>query len=252
MSLLHRLVSVVGAVAVALSVCGCGGSHPGPQPRPPAPSTCGTRGGGRQVTVNHPGYYCTNCGYRPCVSTSGTCYSCAGIDGRCYAYDCGTHCSASPCSADYSTCGTKGGGDRICVNNPHYTCYNCGQAPCVDVRGYCYSCYSRTGGSRCYKYACHGGLTCSNGPCDMKDAEFVPASPPPSALAANGTSLRQVPAHWVPKMKPNTSEIDMSEEEGSAEALPEEIQMAVNTSAPAWQLRAVGAAAQELDVPLAV
>eukprot|EP00416_Gambierdiscus_australes_P026460 CAMPEP_0171069168 /NCGR_PEP_ID=MMETSP0766_2-20121228/8991_1 /TAXON_ID=439317 /ORGANISM="Gambierdiscus australes, Strain CAWD 149" /LENGTH=86 /DNA_ID=CAMNT_0011525535 /DNA_START=548 /DNA_END=808 /DNA_ORIENTATION=+ len=86
----------------------------------------------------------------------------------------------------------------------------------------------------------------------MKDAEFVPASPPPSALAANGTSLRQVPAHWVPKMKPNTSEIDMSEEEGSAEALPEEIQMAVNTSAPAWQLRAVGAAAQELDVPLAV
>eukprot|EP00746_Dinoflagellata_sp_MGD_P077149 gnl/MRDRNA2_/MRDRNA2_30989_c0_seq1.p1 gnl/MRDRNA2_/MRDRNA2_30989_c0~~gnl/MRDRNA2_/MRDRNA2_30989_c0_seq1.p1 ORF type:complete len:300 (+),score=33.08 gnl/MRDRNA2_/MRDRNA2_30989_c0_seq1:93-992(+) len=140
-------------------------SPPRPKPSPVAPTsaTCGTTGGGTTVSVNNPQYTCTNCGHRPCVSGDAKCYSCFGIDNKCYKYDCGTHCSATPCQGPpATTCGSTGYGDQRCVNNFNYQCYNCGPAPCVDAKGTCYSCYSPQT-HQCFAYHC--GYTCSTKPC---------------------------------------------------------------------------------------
>lgn len=197
-------------------------------------TTCGTGGGGTQRAVNLRRYTCTNCGFRPCIAAGNICYSCYGVDKRCYAYDCGTHCSSTPCKQDYSTCGTKGGGDAAAANNPSYTCYNCGPSPCVSGAGVCYSCYSPATKS-CYKYHC--GSTCSATPCRLGAGQVS---------AANSSGGGGVPPHWVPKMQagaPASSPPAVAELQGSAPADPSSPALAAmaapGSSAPS--LRADGA-----------
>mmetsp|Transcript_38720 Transcript_38720/g.102126 ORF Transcript_38720/g.102126 Transcript_38720/m.102126 type:complete len:164 (+) Transcript_38720:231-722(+) len=60
-----------------------------------------------------------------------------------------------------ASCGTTGGGTRPCVNNPFYTCTDCGPAPCAGSDGHCYSCYGANG--MCYPYYCT--TYCSTAPC---------------------------------------------------------------------------------------
>ena len=63
----------------------------------PDAGTCGTTGCGTRTCVNNWLAMCTNCGCNPCSDTTDHCWSCAGTDGKCYPYDCGTHCSTGPC-----------------------------------------------------------------------------------------------------------------------------------------------------------
>jgi len=124
------------------------------------------------------------------------CWSCAAVDGYCYPYDCGATCSTAPCDSaldflkvgkstetgtglgkavvpatedsqravksEVGSCGTHGGGTVPCVNDPSYTCTDCGNNPCVDVDLMCWSCAAVDG--YCYPYDC--GATCSTAPCD--------------------------------------------------------------------------------------
>lgn len=68
----------------------------------PAFSTCegayskgyGTRGARGPSGAGHT---CANCGCHPCEDR-GHCFACTGTSNKCYPYDCGTHCSNSPCS----------------------------------------------------------------------------------------------------------------------------------------------------------
>merc|ERR1712187_1023082 len=119
----------------------------------------GTTGGGSQRCGNDDRYTCYNCGFEPCVDTSLNCWSCEGTT-KCYPYDCGTYCSINPC-ANIGTCGQRGFGRRTCVNNPGYTCNDCGPYPCVSASKTCYSCYA-PGTRTCYAYHC--GSYCSGSP----------------------------------------------------------------------------------------
>ena len=58
---------------------------------------CGTTGCGTRPCANQPTKTCTNCGCDPCEDINNHCWSCSGANGRCYPYDCGTHCSTGPC-----------------------------------------------------------------------------------------------------------------------------------------------------------
>jgi hypothetical protein len=45
-------------------------------------------------------------------------------------------------AAAEATCGTHCGGcTATCANDPTQTCVDCGPNPCVDVGGFCWSCY---------------------------------------------------------------------------------------------------------------
>jgi len=59
---------------------------------------CGTNGCGTRKCVNDKSLTCTDCGCSPCVDVFGVCWSCAGQDSRCYAYDCGWYCSSHRCA----------------------------------------------------------------------------------------------------------------------------------------------------------
>lgn len=191
----HIVTRAVCILAAGLAGCGISGREIAGWG---AATTCGNPYGGKQTCVNNPSYTCTDCGYRPCVATGMTCYSCASVDGNCYAYDCGTHCSTSPCGSDFSTCGTSGYGDQPCANNPKYICYNCGPAPCVGTNGYCYSCYGAD--QNCYKYRC-SSTHCSNVPCGSAGAKLVLASN--ATLRSSSDIDRGLPPHWVPKLRPS-------------------------------------------------
>lgn len=178
-----------------------------PHPKPSSnTANCGTKTGGVVPAVNNPIYSCSNCGHRPCVAQYEfyNCYSCLGIDDQCYMYDCGTHCSNTPCPSapPASTCGVTGYGDQPCINNNGYTCYNCGPAPCVDTKGTCYSCYSPQD-QKCYPYHC--GYTCSTKPCGAEGAMtalagdfavdgMVPKMMPGNHLSNATVSMLAVPA----------------------------------------------------------
>lgn len=172
--------------------------------------TCGSTGGGRQTCVNHHGYTCYNCGFEPCVDVQNRCWSCTGRT-RCWQYDCGTYCSASPCP-NTGTCGQRGFGHRTSVNHPGYSCYNCGPFPCAGANGNCYSCYAPSV-QRCYKYHC--GSYCSTGPCGAEGAE--------TAIAGNA-SFYDSPAmlSWEPKIGANTT-LDAEAAEDSRAAVPSEV-----------------------------
>eukprot|EP00397_Hematodinium_sp_SG-2012_P058180 GEMP01073383.1.p1 GENE.GEMP01073383.1~~GEMP01073383.1.p1 ORF type:complete len:127 (+),score=18.84 GEMP01073383.1:74-454(+) len=58
-------------------------------------------------------------------------------------------------------CGTHGAGQRRCVNDPNYTCNDCGRFPCVDISHSCWSCAGSD--RRCYPFHC--GTYCSVEPC---------------------------------------------------------------------------------------
>ena len=54
-----------------------------------ASARCGTTCGGCTAPcVNAPSDSCYNCGYTPCEGSDGSCWSCSGSNGYCYAYDC--------------------------------------------------------------------------------------------------------------------------------------------------------------------
>merc|ERR1712187_14320 len=150
---------------------------------------CGTTGGGSQRCSNDDRYTCYNCGFEPCVDTSLNCWSCEGTT-KCYPYDCGTYCSINPC-ANIGTCGQRGFGRRTCVNNPGYTCNDCGPYPCVSASKTCYSCYA-PGTRTCYAYHC--GSYCSGSPCGTVGAEVVPAGNATFYASPDATS-------WEPKAR---------------------------------------------------
>lgn len=100
-------------------------------------------------------------------------------------------------AASYATCGTHCGGcTATCVNNPSFTCTDCGTKPCVDTTQACWSCAGSD--SQCYPYDC--GTTCSTAPCTTVEAlangvskyngttAAVGFAPPPSQKAAPTTS----------------------------------------------------------------
>eukprot|EP00397_Hematodinium_sp_SG-2012_P055179 GEMP01067134.1.p1 GENE.GEMP01067134.1~~GEMP01067134.1.p1 ORF type:complete len:147 (+),score=39.65 GEMP01067134.1:49-489(+) len=66
-------------------------------------------------------------------------------------------------------CGTHGGGKRMCVNDPFYTCTDCGWDPCVDIHKKCWSCAAVD--KRCYPYHCYH--YCSTKPCNGTSTDAV-------------------------------------------------------------------------------